>query len=110
MAQKILVTMTDDLDGSEGAETVVFGLDGNTYEVDLGEKNSAKIRKALEPFITAGRKVTKTPHGTRRHKAAPPGPLAAEVRAWAVQQGMEVPEKGRIPAEVREAFQAAHAA
>lgn len=58
--------MTDDLDGSDDAETISFGFGGVVYEIDLGQKNRAKLEKALAPFIEAGRRV---PRGGRRRAA-----------------------------------------
>ena len=57
MSKSVSVIVTDDLDGSENAETVSFGFDGVTYEVDLAAKNRAKLEKALAPFIEAGRRL-----------------------------------------------------
>jgi uncharacterized protein YccT (UPF0319 family) len=101
-----LTTVTDDIDGTEGAETITFGLRGATYEVDLNEKNAKKLEAALEPFLAVARKAS-----TRRgSKAAPKndGPAAADIRAWAKENSHEVPAMGRIPAAVREAYDKAH--
>lgn len=115
MAQKVLVSLVDDIDGTEAKETVLFGLDGVTYEIDLNEKNAAGLRKALDKYVPAGRKVgkgatlTKAPakaSGTRR----PRNDDAQVIREWAVAQGMPVNERGRIAAEIRSAYEAAHKA
>ena len=108
MAQRVDISLVDDLDGGEATETVAFGLDGTAYEIDVAEKNAAKIRKALAPFIESARKVNYRSNVTTRRKAAATGPAAADIRAWAVEQGYEVPEKGRIPADIRDAHTAAH--
>ena len=60
---------TDDLDGPHGAETVTFGLDGVSYEVDLGQPNRSRLAVALAPFNAAGRR---TEYGSRRG-ASPSG-------------------------------------
>ncbi|GAB3089891.1 Lsr2 family protein [Nocardioides zeae] len=85
---------------------MTFGLGGATYEIDLNDKNAAKLEKALAPFIEAGRKVGKT--ATPRGKKSSGGPSAAEVRDWALANGHDVPARGRIPAGVREAYDAVH--
>ncbi len=107
MARSVSVIMTDDLDGSADAETVSFGFGGVTYEIDLGEKNRAKLEKALAPFIEAGRRV---PRGGRRRGAERPGPSVdrAAVRAWAKSAGIKVPERGRISAEILRQYEEAH--
>lgn len=105
MAQKVITLLEDDLDGSEASETVAFGIDGVTYEIDLNEKNAAKLRDALAKYIAAGRKVGKS--GTRGRKAAAAGATPAEIRAWATSNGHDVPARGRIPVEIRAAFEAA---
>jgi Lsr2 len=107
MAKTVSVVITDDVDGSPDAETVAFSLDGHNYEIDLGKKNLAKLRKSLQPFMDAGRK---TAH--RRTAKAPRGTGArtdrAAVRAWAAGQGLKVSERGRISAEVMSKYHAAH--
>ena len=70
MAQKVLTLLQDDLDGSDASETIMFGLDGVTYEIDLNEKNSAKLRRALEPFVAVGRRVGGSRSGRRSGRGA----------------------------------------
>jgi hypothetical protein len=108
MAQKVLIEMTDDLDGGKAAQTVPFGLDGVAYEIDLSASNSKGLRKELDRYIkaarrTGGRKVrvaggeTPTP---RREKTR-------QVRAWAREAGYEVSARGRIPAGIEQAYEEA---
>ncbi|MER5973541.1 Lsr2 family protein [Streptomyces sp. NPDC001922] len=104
MAQRVVVTLSDDIDGGEAAETVNFGLDGKSYEIDLTEANAEKLRGALAPYVEAGRKRAKSGKAYHRTSVAP-DPSA--VRAWARSHGMEVPPRGRIPKKVYEAFNAA---
>jgi hypothetical protein len=106
MAQKVNIILVDDLDGSEADETVSFALDGTSYEIDLNEKNAAKLRDALSGYIGHARKVSTT--RKRRSAASSSGPSARELRDWARSNGYEVSDRGRVPAEVREAFDAAH--
>ncbi|MGX1882513.1 histone-like nucleoid-structuring protein Lsr2 [Streptomyces sp. NPDC055287] len=101
MAQRVVVTLSDDIDGGEAAETVSFGLDGKSYEIDLNPANAKKLRTALEPFIEAGRKHSKSGK-VYRHTPVAPDPAA--VRAWARSHQMDVPARGRIPKKVYEAF------
>lgn len=72
MAQRVQITLEDDLDGSEASETVTFGLDGTTYEIDLNDKNAATLRDALATYVTAGRKVTKNVSGAASPLPAEP--------------------------------------
>ncbi len=106
MAQKVNIILVDDLDGSEADETVSFALDGTSYEIDLNEKNAAKLRDALSGYIGHARKVSTT--RKRRSSVSSSGPSARELRDWARSNGYEVSDRGRVPAEVREAFEAAH--
>jgi hypothetical protein len=106
MAQKVNIILVDDLDGSEADETVSFALDGTSYEIDLNEKNAAKLRDALSGYIGHARKVSTT--RKRKSSASTSGPSARELRDWARSNGYEVSDRGRVPAEVREAFEAAH--
>jgi hypothetical protein len=96
-----VVTLSDDIEGGEAAETVTFGLDGKIYEIDLNEANAKKLRGALAPYVEAGRKRAKSGK-TYRRTAVAPDPAA--VRAWARSHGFDVPPRGRIPKKVYEAF------
>ncbi|MFC5956000.1 Lsr2 family protein [Streptomyces pratens] len=104
MAQKVVVTLFDDIDGSEAAETIAFGLDGKSYEIDLNEVNADGLRKALAPYMEAGRKRSRSGRAYRQTEVAPD---PAAVRAWAQSNRMDVPARGRIPKRVYEAFAAA---
>ena len=110
MAQQIITQLVDDLDGSEASETVVFALDGKTYEIDLNEKNATKLRKALAPYVDKGRKLTQT-RGKRggATQAAASGDTAL-IRAWAKENGYDVNDRGRVPAEIKDAYTKAKAA
>ncbi|MET8856699.1 Lsr2 family protein [Streptomyces sp. NPDC026665] len=105
MAQRVVVTLFDDIDGSEAAETIAFGLDGKSYEIDLNPTNAEELRKALEPYVEAGRKRSKSGKAYT-HTALTPDPAA--VRAWARSNKMDVPPRGRIPKKVYEAFAESH--
>lgn len=110
MAQKIITQLVDDLDNKPLAdgegETVTFALDGKTYEIDLSNKNAGKLRQVFQDYIAAGRKVgTKT---GRPGKKVQSGPTAAELRDWARSNGYDVPDRGRVAQEVRDAFEAAN--
>ena len=71
MAQKVVVTLFDDIDGSEAAETIAFGLDGKSYEIDLNEVNARKLRKALAPYVEAGRKRSRSGKAYKQTEVAP---------------------------------------
>lgn len=107
MAQKVNIVLVDDLDGSEATETVSFGLDGTTYEIDLNDTNAGALREALSGYIGHARKVGAAPRRGRRAAAAN-GPSAREIRDWARSNGFDVPDRGRVSAEVRSAYDKAH--
>ena len=117
MARRIVHQLVDDLDGTvlevgEG-ETVLFSLDGTAYEIDLTDGNAASLRDALAPYIAAGRSIssgratsTSAPRGgsvRRRSGQTDYGP----VREWAKAHGYTVSDRGRVPASVLEAYEAA---
>lgn len=111
MAQKVNIVLVDDIDGSDADETVTFGLDGSAYEIDLTSANAAKLRDALAPYVGHARKVGGSRRPARGRAASAPssaGASAREVREWARENGMDVPERGRVSAEVRQAYDAAH--
>lgn len=107
MARKTYTVLTDDIDGGEASGTVEFALDGVSYEIDLNEENAEKLRETLSSWISSGRRI-----GGRRRPGTASGSQgssdAAQIRAWAKENGVDVPERGRISAEVREAYAAAH--
>ncbi|MCG7607062.1 Lsr2 family protein [Mycobacterium sp. CnD-18-1] len=105
----------DDLDGSEGAETRTFSIEGAVYEIDLIDAHAKELYRALEPYIESARRIT----GTRARKAAPQAvakkpsaPAKTEqntaIREWARKKGMDVSNRGRISADIVDAFEAAH--
>jgi hypothetical protein len=111
MAQKVNIVLIDDIDQSDADETVTFGLDGKEYAIDLNSEHAAALRDALAPYVAHGRPVSggrarRASTGTTR--AATTGTPASEIRAWARDNGFDVPERGRVSAEVREAYSAAH--
>ena len=109
MAQKVQVILVDDINGGSADETVHFGLDGVSYEIDLSAENAEKLRAALTEFVDVARKSGgRAVRGTRKARIAASGPSANEIREWARANGFEVNQRGRVPQEVREAFEAAN--
>lgn len=110
MAQKVQILLEDDIDGTAADETITFGLDGKSYEIDLNDKNATKMRTALQKYVNAGRVQRGGVNGGKRSgaKLTPVGPSAREVRDWARTNGYTIPARGRIPQDVRELFDAAH--
>ena len=108
MAQKIHITLVDDIDHSTADENVTFALDGVNDEIDLSSGNAQSLRDALGKYIAAGRRVGGRAVKGRGPAAAPKGTGdVAQIRAWARDNGYEVHERGRIQAEIRDAYYAA---
>lgn len=119
MARRIVHQLVDDLDGTvlevgEG-ETVLFSLDGTAYEVDLTAANAAALRDALAPFIEAARSISSSRDSSSRggsrsssHRRRSGQTDYTPVREWAKANGYAVSERGRVPASVLEAYQAAN--
>jgi hypothetical protein len=108
MATRTMITLEDDLDGGPAQETVRFGLGAVEYEIDLSTANAGRFRSQLTPFIDHARKAGR---GQRSRPARTSAARhdSAEVRAWAKDQGIEVSERGRIPASVTEQYETANA-
>ncbi|WP_401001134.1 Lsr2 family protein [Agromyces sp. GXQ0307] len=104
MSKKTVITLIDDIDGTEAAETITFTVDGASYEIDLSADNAAKFRAVLEPYTAAARRSAR--RSTRRGVSSD-GATSKEIRAWAAETGVEVPARGRIPADVQEQYRAA---
>ncbi|WP_235736933.1 histone-like nucleoid-structuring protein Lsr2 [Nocardioides alcanivorans] len=109
MAQKVNIILVDDIDGSDADETVTFALDGVNYEIDLTAGNAEKLREALAPYVGHARRVSgRRTTGRRSGGAAASGPSPSDIRDWARSNGYEVSERGRVSAEIRQAYDAAH--
>jgi hypothetical protein len=112
VAQKVQVLLVDDLDGGEADETVTFALDGKTYEIDLTTANADKLRGLLEAYVKGGRRTGGRSAGGRgKARAAATGGSGqetAQIRAWAKENGYEVNDRGRVPANIRQAYDDAH--
>jgi len=114
MAQKVTVSLVDDLDGSEAGETVEFGLDGAFYEIDLSEDNAERLRDALAEYVEHARRSGGRKRTGGRVAVAGRAPRTASadreqnqaMREWARKQGMTISDRGRIPKEVAEAYNA----
>jgi hypothetical protein len=107
MVQKIQTLFIDDLDGGEAAGTVRFGLDGTEYEIDLSAAHSDELRKALERYVRHGRRTGGTPRRAPRGRRASDTVDTAKVREWAKGQGIEIKDRGRVPASVVEQYKTA---
>lgn len=107
MAQRVITQLVDDIDGKEIAdgagETVSFALDGVAYEIDLSAKNADAFRGLLQKHIDVARRIGRKSGSAGKRLQI--GPTASEIRDWARSNGMTVPDRGRIPAGVREAFE-----
>jgi hypothetical protein len=114
MAQKVITIYSDDLTGEESSEvsTHTFSLDGVLYEIDLVPESFDKLMDALKPFMENGRRAGrgKKPGVAGRRTASTATSTAdtAAIRAWAKENGYEVNDRGRVPSNVREAYDKAH--
>ncbi|CAN5531071.1 Lsr2 family protein [soil metagenome] len=113
MAQKIQVLLVDDIDGGDADETVSFGLDGSSFEIDLSSDNAAKLRDALADYVAHARRA----RGSVRTGGGVRGPRAVvradreqtqAIREWARKSGHKVSERGRIPSTIIDAYHSAH--
>lgn len=105
MSKQTITRLIDDIDGSEATETIVFSIDGATYEIDLNEAHASALRKSFEEWSS---KAAQTGRKRRTRSSSAKPYDARAVRAWAAENGYDVPAKGRIRREVREAYDAAH--
>lgn len=104
MAQRVQIILDDDIDGGEAAETVTFGLDGVTYEIDLNERNASSLRDALAPYVGAGRRVAGRRAANTSTRRSGGSQDLSKIREWARANGHEVSDRGRISQKVRDAY------
>jgi hypothetical protein len=107
MAQRIQTLLIDDIDGGEAAGTVRFGLDGTEYEIDLSAAHSDDLRKALGQYLAHARQAGGTARSAARSRRGSAAVDTAKVREWARGQGIEVKDRGRVPADVVERYKTA---
>lgn len=112
MAQRVQILLEDDLDGSEAAETVNFAIDGVSYEIDLSESNAAQLRDDFAEWVAHARRVRGRRQKTSRASSGGSGAAGradlAKVREWGRANGYKVSDRGRVSAEVQEAYAKAH--
>jgi hypothetical protein len=112
MAQKVKIILVDDLDGGSADETVRFGIDGASYEIDLSNENASKLRDSLKEYVSAARKSSSRGQQQPRARAASGGSSrnseSAKIRQWARDNGYSVNSRGRIQAEIQEAYRKAN--
>ncbi|ANY07059.1 histone-like nucleoid-structuring protein Lsr2 [Pseudonocardia sp. HH130630-07] len=111
MAQIKEIRLVDDLSGDAADETIEFGLDGRNYEIDLSNDNAKQLRDVLADYVAAARRAAGP---AARRRGGPAAPAARRpsvdreqnqaIREWARKRGMKVSDRGRIPAEVLEAY------
>jgi hypothetical protein len=111
MAKATVEVLIDDLDGSDAARTITLGWDGDWRELDLSKRNLASLSRVLEKYWNAGRPVSPNGQAARRPRRAKSASRSAKgrrdpkaIRAWAIENGIAVPTRGRIPADVERRY------
>ncbi|WP_138417241.1 histone-like nucleoid-structuring protein Lsr2 [Sinomonas gamaensis] len=113
MAQKVKIILVDDLDGGSADETVRFGIDGASYEIDLSNANASKLRESLKDYVSAARKSSsrggqQQPRARATSGGSSRNSESAKIRQWARDNGYSVNSRGRIQAEIQEAYRKAN--
>lgn len=107
MAQRVEVILVDDLDGGEASETITFGLDGASYEIDLSDKNAKKLRDDFSAWTGHARRAGGAKRSVGQRSSSRRKDMSA-MREWARANGYQVSDRGRISAEIQEAYRKAH--
>jgi nucleoid-associated protein Lsr2 len=111
MARKVEVKLVDDIDGGMADETLKFGVDGTLYEIDLNSKHADKLRSSVAQYITKARKlgrggIVAAGRGRGAGTAARTDREQNQaIRDWAKAKGIDVSDRGRIPANIIEQYQ-----
>ncbi len=111
MAKTTTTHITDDIDGTKDAAEVAFSFGGSDYTIDLSKKNAAALEKALKPYLEAATKLSRRSSGTSRRSRSSSTSTRndySQIRDWARQQGLQVSDRGRVPAVVIEQYEAAN--
>jgi nucleoid-associated protein Lsr2 len=112
MVQRVTTMLIDDLDHSNAAETVHFGVDGSAYEIDLSARHASELRSRLGRYISAARRIRQAPTRARQQRRPRPRTQmdreqSRQIRSWAMERGLLASPRGRIPQRVAEEYQAA---
>jgi hypothetical protein len=107
--RRVHTIVVDDLDGSAADTTIRFGLDGTDYEIDLNEEHANSFRQIVQSYISAARRISGTGRSGRgaHRRKVPRAPDSSQVRRWAKGQGLEVKDRGRVPADLVARYRAA---
>ena len=109
MAQRVVTELVDDVDGTIAEETVSFAVDGVEWEIDLSKANAGKLRRDLGGYVTKARRTGgRSKRGSARGRAGVDKSQTGAIREWALSQGLAVSSRGRISAEVAQAFEDSH--
>ena len=111
MVQSVTVTLIDDIDHSQAAETVHFGVDGTAYEIDLSARHASELRSMLGRYISAARRAGQAPARARQQRQSRPRTQmdreqSRRIRSWAMERGLMASPRGRIPQHVADQYQA----
>lgn len=114
MATKHIAQLIDDLDGTpleEGeGKQITFSVEGRAYEIDLSDGNAEKFYGALAPFVDAARSVSSPARSSNQRDSRAKSNLdLGAVREWARSNGHTVSDRGRVPANIVDAYKAAAA-
>jgi hypothetical protein len=112
VAQKVQTLFIDDIDGGEAEGTVRFALDGTEYEIDLNAEHTEELRSALGKYVTHARKISGAARRAgraagRSARVAGNAPNTTEIRNWARENGYDIKDRGRVPADLVAKYQAA---
>ena len=108
--KKTEVILVDDIDGSSADRTISFSVNGVSFEIDLNEEHATELLEDFAKWESHARRVGGRATATRRRRASSGAPSeAAQIRAWAQKKGIEVSDRGRIPAPVVEKYPAENA-
>ena len=109
------VELVDDIDGSPATATIEFTFDGKNYVIDLSEQHADEFNKALAPYIEHARRARRAPANKRKSRSSSEAARVkrqknAEIRAWALENGVTVSKRGQLGQDTIAAYEAAHAA
>jgi hypothetical protein len=111
MAQRIQTLFLDDIDGGAAEGTVRFALDGTEYEIDLSSAHSDELHNTLRKYVDHARKVGAMARRSGSRGGRRPSTVdTVAVRAWARENGYDIKDRGRVPADLVAKYEAAASA
>jgi Lsr2 len=106
---RVDVQLEDDLTGGPADETILFSVDGRSYEIDLNSRHASEFRHRLVPFTEHAR-LARPQRQRVTVRSAASRERSRQIRLWAEERGFALSPHGRLPGTVIQEYEREHGA